>query len=124
MKDGVFSEDWEKNIVERVAEHSHSTEALVKRRKKDNTQWGAYVRTRVTREFSLLMHRAAEGRGISVGGYIKRSVAVMIARDLGLPLTEVLKHSPFPGPYLTHPYGSARGSGRNGPDDGSGYGSW
>jgi hypothetical protein len=72
-------------------------------------------------EMRPLLDEACYRRGISMAGYARRAIAAMIAHDLGLPLSEVTKHMPYPTEYRA--FG---GTGRNikTEDSGKGYGPW
>lgn len=92
---------------------------------KDRTWRAGIVRPRVELGETLnkAINRAAEKRGMSRIGYIRRAVAAMIAYDLGEEFTDILVDSPrirtyYPSgknfeQHLKH-YG----------DDGQGFGAW
>jgi hypothetical protein len=52
--------------------------------------------------FIRLLDRAAKVKDVNRSSYIRRSIAVMIAHDLGLTIQEVLIHSPAIGRYGQH----------------------
>lgn len=68
-----------------------------------------------------LLDEACRRRNMSMQGYARRALGAFIARDLGLPLSEVLSNMPTPTPYR-----AGGGSGRKDRthDDGRGMGPW
>lgn len=112
---------WKTRMLERLNDIEASTDAT--------TGWGGRLVTRITPQFMAMLHRAASARGLTIGGYVRRAVSKQLATDLGVPISQVLRISPYPGPY-----GGGRlpaefyRKGRNGrvavPDDGTGYGDW
>lgn len=91
--------------------------------------WNARLTVVTDVELRPLLRQAANARGISVTGYVRRATAAFIAADLGVPFAEVCAHMPRPGPAL----GTMRGlppeqRPLHNPgrwiDDGAGYGAW
>jgi hypothetical protein len=54
------------------------------------------------REFVGLIEKAARLRDVNRSSYIRRSIAVLLAHDLNMPITDVLYHSPAIGPHGRH----------------------
>lgn len=70
--------------------------------------------------FAKSLGQAAQARGISRVGYLRRAVAAFIAADLEIPFTQVVSDCPLPSPYTPErSWSTARGD-----DDGRGYGTW
>ena len=71
--------------------------------------------------FRVLLDAAAHRRGMSLSGYARRAIAAMIAHDLGLAPSDVMRHAPRPTEYR-----ALAGHGRTTKteDDGKGYGPW
>lgn len=69
-----------------------------------------------------LIERAARERGIGRAAYIRRALAVFVAKDLGMNWREVIASSPAPLDWGQNPQGTKKSS--NLRDDGSGYGKW
>lgn len=91
--------------------------------------WPARITVVSDVEFRRLLRAAADRRGISASGYVRRAVSAFVAADLGLPWEQVCAHVPKPSP----PEGTMRALPREqhplyNPgrwvDDGAGYGSW
>jgi hypothetical protein len=125
------NKDWRVNVLTAV-------EKSEMKRRVQSTRWGLQFHIRLTPEFKTLIIAAAKRRDISLTGYIRRAVAKQVAADLGLPITEVLIHSPYPSafgeklPPEAYRIPVVREC-RNGrllpcaecaPDDGKGYGDW
>lgn len=94
---------------------------------------GIKIVFRASPGFRTLLDLARGKRGLSLAGYIRRSVSRQIAEDLSLPYLDVLKETPHPAPQGRR-YAPAlntwerRRGGRDPrpmiPDDGTGYGEW
>jgi hypothetical protein len=70
--------------------------------------------------FRVLLDEAARRRNISMTGYLRRAAAAMIAFDLGINITEALKHTAYPAGY-----GELGGGAQKHPHDtGEGRGNW
>lgn len=70
--------------------------------------------------FRVLLHQAAEARGLSITGYGRRATAAFIAHDLGMPFSSVVQHSAHPVKYG----GGGGGKLKHTNDTGEGYGNW
>lgn len=70
--------------------------------------------------YSAALNRAAELRGISRVGYLRRAVAAFLAADLGVPFEELTRECPRAFPF-TRERAWVTGSGD---DDGAGFGTW
>ena len=66
-----------------------------------------------------LLDEAAQRRGMGITAYARRAIAAFIARDLGIPFMEVVRHTPKP-----QPPGTKSATGVRTIDDGQGYGAW
>lgn len=49
--------------------------------------------------FIALLDRAARKRNVNRSSYMRRALAVLISHDLGIPVEQVLHHSPAQGRY-------------------------
>jgi len=112
---------WKKRLLERVSD--------LQSRKNQTTNWGTRLAIRTTPNFLALVHKAAGTRNINLGAYIRRSVARQLARDLGMPIKDVLKLTPYPAEYGKRlPASNFILTGNGGriapPDDGAGFGDW
>jgi hypothetical protein len=71
--------------------------------------------------FRVMLNEAADRRDISLNAYIRRATAAFIAHDLGMPFTEVVRHTAKPKArnpeQMTFPDGRTF-------DDGLGMGPW
>jgi hypothetical protein len=91
--------------------------------------WPARLTVVCDIEFRRLLREAANRRGMSAVGYVRRATAAFIAADLELPFEAVAALTPRPAP----PEGAMKGLPAeqrplNNPgkwrDDGTGHGSW
>lgn len=112
---------WKRRLLDRVEE--------LGQRPEQTTKWGTRLTVRVIPAFLALIHAAAGARGMTVGGYIRRSVAKQLAIDLDMPIEDILRLTPYPSVYgsLLPPKEKCiyNGRGRTAVyDDGTGYGDW
>jgi hypothetical protein len=103
---------WQQRAIDRVRARQHE------QRRHNERSSGLYLF--FDDPFRVALDAAAEDRGISLTGYLRRSAAAFIAYDLGLPLEEVAKHGARPAPYG----GSGGGRKVRTHDDGLGFGPW
>lgn len=106
--------NWRENAVRRVQEHARKYSA-VKRQGRRRAQVQAFFDP----PFLTSLQIAAKMRGMSVGSYVRRSIARQIARDLGIDWTLLLRYCAKPTGY------DERGRPAKGSyDDGTGFGDW
>lgn len=79
----------------------------------------APIRVHGAPEFVVMMDAAAKRRGVNRSSWIRRTLAVGIAHDLGINIRSVLHWSPAIGPY-----GKQIQWQRGGRDDGTGIEQW
>lgn len=91
--------------------------------------WPARLTVVCDIEYRRLLRAAADARGMSAVGYVRRATAAFIAHDLDLPFEAVAALTPKPSP----PEGTMKGlPAEQRPmynpgkwrDDGAGHGSW
>jgi hypothetical protein len=105
-------EGWRERALERVQSRQKKT--------KRNTERKNGMFLFFDDGFRALLDEAARRRNISMTGYLRRAAAAMIAYDLGIDITEVLK-------FTAHPagYGELGGGAQKHPHDtGEGRGNW
>lgn len=110
---------WEERTKARV--NASEVEQMAKSRRKRDVQ----MRVDWDIEMQTLLRLAAEGRGIPVTAYVRRSVAAFVAHDLELPFEEVcgfFARPYFPGGALK-PGEKQQETGKT-IDDGQGFGAW
>lgn len=98
-----------------------TAKAQARRMKEPNGGWSSEMRARVSPAFMRFVHQAAKKRGMTYGAYIRRCVAFQMAKDLGIPVGDLLALTPYPSTYGSK---SARPKAEPTPDDGTGFGSW
>ena len=111
---------WQDAVMKRLEERAMA-------RKKPLGREANYYRFKLITGKSLpgLLRMAAEKRGISLQGYMRRALAAFVAYDLGLDMTKVLEDGP-----ATLAWGRTGGKvlDENGnvitQEDGKGYGQW
>lgn len=127
----MTTKDWRQKALEAVARTEQ-------KRRLQTTRWGSQFHIRLTPTFKSLVRMAAENRGITIVGYIRRAVAKQVAYDLGMEWHEVLIYSPYPAAYGEILPDDAhrvyvKRERRDGvvlrvlesvPDDGTGFGDW
>jgi len=115
-----------------------AVESGEKKRRLQKTRWGSQFHIRMTTQFKSMVWQAAEARGITLVGYMRRAIAKQVAIDLGLDWDEVIIHSPYPAPFghvlpdddhrisvlRERRDGQLHPSMECAPDDGTGYGDW
>jgi len=109
---------WKRNILAKVKE-SQATKNQAGRR-------NANIQVDYDPPMQILLKRAAEARGIGIGSYVKRAIAKQIAKDLGIPWTDILIHCAQARPYGSKPPGARKSQFgvRRTFDDGEGFGDW
>jgi hypothetical protein len=115
-----------------------AVEKAEKKRVPQVTAWGNQFHIRMSSPFKSLVRTAAEKRGISLVGYMRRAIARQVAADLELDFQHVVGLTPYPAAYgerlpdSAH-LGITRREKRDGrvmhvqyclPDDGTGFGDW
>lgn len=127
----MTNSDWREKALAAVARTEQ-------KRRLQTTRWGSQFHIRLTPTFKSLLRLAAESRGITIVGYVRRAVAKQVAKDLELDWDEVLIHSPYPAAYGEILPDDAhrlyvKRERRDGvvlsvlesvPDDGTGFGDW
>lgn len=109
---------WEDRLIDRVRESQRKSQA---RTSKGKRTWSNQVYADI--DYGHYVRQAAQGRGISIGAYIRRAVAYQVARDLGIPVTEILRHAAAPMPFGQQ--GTPPGVKMHRTfDDSTGYGEW
>lgn len=114
-------EGWEDRVKTKIHEQTAAQKA------KQRRYWDSSLVIWFQLPWRTLVRQAADRRGMSVSGYIRRATSAYIARDLGLSMEEVVEHTPHPAPRGSvmretgdkHPL--ARGRLK---DDGTGFGDW
>jgi len=105
--------EWRENALARVRARQRKTRVSTKR---NNPTCISY-----DDPFRVFLNEAADRRDISISAYIRRATAAFIAHDLGLPFTEVVRHTAMPKPrnpvQMEFPKGLSY-------DDGRGMGPW
>jgi hypothetical protein len=103
--------NWRENALARVRSRQKQS------RRNEARRDGMYVSFDPT--MRILIDRAAKSRNMGITAYARRCLAAFIAHDLGLPFTEVVRHTPMPNrPGVKSP------TGRKTSDDGTGFGEW
>ena len=115
-----------------------AVEEAEKKRVPQVTAWGNQFHIRMSSPFKSLVRTAAQKRGISLVGYMRRAIARQVAADLDLDFAHVTGFAPYPAAYgerlpdadhLTIVLRETR-AGRVMyaqscvPDDGTGFGEW
>lgn len=109
-------EGWQDRIVGRVRQQKSQTKS--KRHQRREGEMKVYYDL----EFRAMLMEAAQKRGISVSGYMRRSIAAFVASDLGIPFEEATQYLSKPVPYgEVFP---APGTRVRSKDDGTGFGDW
>ena len=85
--------DWRENAMARV--HARQQKSS----RSSNRKNGMYLF--FDDPFRVLLDEACARRDISLTGYGRRATAAFIAHDLGIPITEVLRHAAAPGGYMS-----------------------
>jgi len=105
--------EWMENAIARVRARQKKTRVSTKRRNPTCIQYDD--------PFRVLLNEAANRRDMGVTAYIRRATAAFIAHDLGMPFTEVVRHTAKPKPRnpqeMKFPEGLSY-------DDGRGMGPW
>lgn len=107
---------WEARAIAAVDEREAKRAAQFTQRKRGVTR-----QVSVDEEFDRLLVLAAEARGISIIGYMRRAIARQIAKDLDMDWEQLLAHVPQATPHGGMPVG---GTLKQTYDDGLGYGNW
>jgi hypothetical protein len=113
-----MAEDWKKTVV---ANYEKRHQANSKRAK---TVFGRTLRPlqlTATLEFVAFVDRAAQRRDVNRSTYVRRTLAVAVARDLGVPVRVVLWESPKPGGFRNEKIRVRDGGER---DEGQGIEDW
>lgn len=124
-------EMWKENVLAAIDE----TERRRSRPGRGSTARGTQFHIRLSRELLELLHAAAKSRGISITGYVRRSLTLQLARDLGAPWPEIAALGPYPPRYGKNLADrdkrvstDSKAAGNAGwtpiPDDGTGFGEW
>lgn len=117
---------WEDRLLTLVDDNERQK---AERRGAGMRNWNARLTVVSDIKLRPLLRAAANARGISVTGYVRRATAAFIAADLGVPFAEVCSFMPRPSPAT----GNMRGLPPeqrpvNNPgrwiDDGRGFGPW
>lgn len=108
MNDPGARDGWEARVLERMNRRRASESNT-------NHQYGIPMHWM----FRIYLRRAAQERGISMSGYVRRALAVFIARDLGMSYEELcaLNRKPLA-------FGDVGRRGLAQQDDGEGFGDW
>ncbi len=125
----MSKQSWQDRINQKVREHNTLEQKT--RRSSPNVR---RLQITVQKEFLTDLHKVCEARGISLAGYMRRSIAKQVALDLGVPVTEVAKGFGYPAAYgefwppLRYQvrHFNEDGTKNNSvlPDDMTGYGEW
>lgn len=109
----VSAPDWRERALGRVRSRQRSSS------RSTNRKHGIYIF--MDDPLKVLVDEAAFRRGISISGYVRRAMSAMIAKDLGLPFTEVCKYAALPNSYKQDRFGNRRPYSQ---DDGKEFGQW
>lgn len=90
---GIVDPDWRMNVMERVTERKSKN-----RKKRGWYAGGPVVQLIATTEFAAILNAAADKRGLNRSSWARRVLSVAAAAELGIPVTEVLQHTPTPTP--------------------------
>lgn len=116
---------WQARITERVMNAQRERQA---RRGAGAKNWPERVQIQMDLPMRHLLRRAADSRGMSITGYVRRAMCAFVAADLGMAFADVAKHTPYPVPPagpLSIPVEQRRPmDGGAWADDGLGYGTW
>jgi hypothetical protein len=82
--------EWMENAIARVRARQKKNKTSEKRRN------GTYIF--YDDPYRVLLNEAAARRGMGVTAYVRRAAAAFIAHDLGVPFTEVVRHTSKPIP--------------------------
>lgn len=104
---------WQDRVMQKV----QARQANTKRNKETRTSG---VLATYDEPFRVLLEEACRRRGVSRQGYARRAIGAFIAKDLGLSLTEVLRHCASPLAYD----GTIKRAPVRTEDDGKGFGPW
>lgn len=105
---------WMENAIARVRERQRANK---QDRRRTN---GTYVF--YDDPFRVYLDEAAKRRGMAMSAYIRRATAAFIAHDLGVPFTEIVKHTAQPAAEGGKP--RKVGITERSHDDGRGMGPW
>jgi hypothetical protein len=106
--------DWRETILDKVEVKARE------RRNRNGKIRDAKLVMNVGMGFARALNEAAERRGISRVGYLRRAVAAFLAADLGVPFESIARECPAPTPF-TRERAWVTGTGD---DDGRGFGTW
>lgn len=106
--------DWRENALETA------TESRKKNFRKAHRMVRQYIY--VDAPFRQALIEAAKSRNISIAGYLRRSVAKQIAKDLGIDWKDILVFTGKPMRFGTSTF--EKGESPHVRDDGEGYGDW
>jgi hypothetical protein len=104
--------EWMENALARVRHRQKKVSRITTVRKN-----GTYIF--YDDPFRVLLDEAAKRRGMGMTAYVRRAAAAFIAHDLGVPFTEVVRHSAKPQSVAERRVSSVRTH-----DDGLGMGPW
>jgi hypothetical protein len=105
--------NWMENALARVRERQRGNKQQRHRRN------GSYLF--YDDEFRAYIDEAAERRGMSLSGYMRRCIAAFLSHDLGVPFSEIVQHTAKPNASMK---GTVPGMQKRTQDDGRGFGPW
>lgn len=123
---GGSADGGEPGWEERVTETVNALQS--EKRRKQGNRWDVTMTIWMDFPLRLLFREAAERRGMSVSGYIRRAAVAYLCADLGVGWKDALQHVPYPAPAGGSLVRPASINPRNRPgrleDDGEGFGDW
>lgn len=111
---------WKRRIAQYVRDDQAKKAARARITEPDGG-WTEYLRARVSPAFLHLVHECAKQRGMTYAAYIRRCVAIQMAKDTGIDVRDILALTPYPAVYGAR---SARPKAEPKVDDGTGFGQW
>lgn len=113
---------WEERVIEGI-----NAQEREKKRKRGRT-WDVSILIWFDMPYRKVLKMAADSRGMSISGYVRRATAAFISHDLGLPYKDIVRHTPYPAPHtgaMTRTDGtSPRDMKGRQMDNGTGFGDW
>lgn len=113
---------WEQRLMKRIQSNP--------KKRRSEGKWGTAISFSASLELRHLLAKVCQERDINRSGYIRRAVVRQVARDLNMPVQEVLRLTPKPtrwgvtaAPRVQKGVKGAQ-TWEFPPDDGTGFGRW